>query len=104
MAMKQIPLVMLAFGCAAIGWTACVSAPRTVSLRIAANVEDALVTVDDQVVGTVKTVEKRGVALPPGTHRITVEQPGYFPHDELLQVKEGDPLVRLQIEMEKIPD
>jgi len=92
-------LAALALGCAA-----CVSAPRTVSLRIDANVDDALVTVDDQVVGTVKTVETRGVALPPGRHRVTVEQPGYFPHDELLQVKEGDPLVRLKIEMQRIPD
>jgi hypothetical protein len=83
---------------------ACVATPRTVSLRIEGNVDEALVTVDDQVVGTVAAVEKRGVALPPGTHRITVEQSGYFPHDELVQVKEGDPLLRLKIEMEKIPD
>lgn len=83
---------------------ACVSAARTTSLRIDGDIDDATVTVDDQVLGPVSHVEKRGVALPPGQHRISVEKAGYFPYDELVVVKEGDPLLKLEIRMERIPD
>ena len=77
------------------------SPPRSGSRR---TTPDASVTVDDQFVGTVRYVAKRGVALPPGTHRITVEKTGFFPWDKIVEVKEGDPLLRLQVVMEKIPD
>ncbi|MBK6516950.1 MAG: PEGA domain-containing protein [Polyangiaceae bacterium] len=87
--------------CLAVG---CVTTPRTTSLRLDGNVDDATVTVDDQVLGPVSHVEKRGVALPPGKHRITVEKAGFFPYDELVVVKEGDPPLRLDIRMERVPD
>ena len=82
----------------------CISQPRTTSLRLTGNMTDAVVTIDDQIVGPVKLVEKRGVALPPGRHRLSVEKPGYFPHDQLIQVKEGDPPIQINIEMEPVPD
>jgi hypothetical protein len=90
-------LSLFAFGCAA-------SAPKTVSLRMAGNVPDASVTVDDQYLGALAFVAKRGVAMPPGTHRVTVEKPGYFPWDRLVEAKEGDPPVKLDVELVKIPD
>ena len=89
---------------ASIALAGCVTTARTTSLRIDGNVDDATVTIDDQVLGSVAHVEKKGVALPPGRHRVSVEKPGYFPYDELVEVKEGDPLIRLQIEMERVPD
>ncbi|NUP11142.1 MAG: PEGA domain-containing protein [Polyangiaceae bacterium] len=96
--------VALALSCSLTCALGCVTAPRTTSLRLDANIDDATVTVDDQVLGSVKHVEKRGVALPPGKHRVTVEKAGFFPHDELLEVKEGDPLIRLKVVMERVPD
>lgn len=92
-----IPLaLLLASGCA--------GAPKTVSFRLHANVDEASVTVDDQLLGSAAFVQKRGVALPPGTHRVTVERPGYFPFDELVEAKEGQPPIVLEVALEKIPD
>ncbi len=78
--------------------------PATVSLRMGGNAPDASVTIDDQYVGALAFVAKRGVAMPPGKHRITVEKPGFFPWDRLVEAREGDPPVRLEVELVKIPD
>ena len=77
------------------------SAP-TVSLRVAGNIADAHVTIDDIPVGALGYVAARGVALPPGKHRITVERAGYFPWDTLVEAKD-DPIY-LQITLVPIPD
>lgn len=76
--------------------------PRTVSLRVQGNVPDASVTVDDQYLGALAYVASKGVALPPGPHRITVEKAGWFPWDRLVEAKD-EPVV-LQIVLTKIPD
>jgi hypothetical protein len=47
-------------------------------------------------------VAARGVALPPGRHRITVEKVGYFPWDALVEANH-DP-IHLEITLEPIPD
>lgn len=78
--------------------------PRTVSLRMAGQPSGASVTIDDVWVGNLAMVTRHGVALPPGRHRITVEAPGYFPWDRLLDVKEGDPTVKLDATLVPIPD
>jgi hypothetical protein len=80
------------------------NAPRTVSLRLAGDTPDASVTIDDQYIGVFAFVQKRGVALPPGKHRITVEKVGYFPWDRLVEAKEGDPPVKLDVALVKVPD
>lgn len=80
------------------------SAPRTVSLRVKGAVPDASVTVDDMFIGAFAFVAKRGVALPPGKHRITIEKPGYFPWDRLVEAREGDPPIKLDVDLVKIPD
>jgi hypothetical protein len=84
--------------------TACGAATPapTVSLRVSGNVPDASVTVDDQYLGVLAFVQKRGVAMPVGTHRVTVEKPGYFPWDRLVEAKSAP--VHLQVELVKIPD
>ena len=74
----------------------------TVSLRVRGNVADAQVTIDDIPVGVLAFVAARGVALPPGRHRITVERTGYFPWDALVEAKD-DPIY-LQIALVPIPD
>jgi hypothetical protein len=77
-------------------------AARTVSMRLKGNVRDASVTVDDQYIGALAFVASRGVALPPGEHRITVEKAGYFPWDRLVEANEAP--IHLDVVLTKIPD
>jgi hypothetical protein len=51
---------------------ACAAEQRTTSLRVAGAPLDASVTIDDRYLGSFAYVAKRGVALPPGTHRPSV--------------------------------
>lgn len=89
----------------AVALTACISAaPRTTSLRVKGAVPDAAVTIDDTYIGPFSYVARKGVALPPGKHRITVEKEGYFPWDKLVEAHEGDPPVHLEVTLTKIPD
>jgi hypothetical protein len=62
------------------------------------------VTIDDQFVGTLDVVAARGVALPPGTHRVTVEAPGFFPVDKLVEAREGAAPIRLDVRLVPVPD
>jgi hypothetical protein len=95
----------LAVFVACAGLSACVQQPpKTVSLRIDGNVRDASVTVDDKYLGAFAFVAAHGVALPPGTHRITVEKSGYFPWDKLVEAKDGGTPIRLDVVLVKIPD
>jgi hypothetical protein len=80
------------------------AAPRTTSLRVQGQPGDASVTVDERYLGALAYVARRGVAMPPGKHRITVEKAGYFPWDRLVEAHEGDPPVQLDVTLVKIPD
>ena len=100
--MRARPPLLLALALLA---AACVpGAPATTSLRVKGKVPDASVTVDDQYLGALIYVAAHGVALPPGKHRVTVEKIGYFPWDRLVEVKEGDPPLQLDVELTRIPD
>lgn len=77
-------------------------ASQKVSLQMKGNVRDASVTIDDQYVGALAYVAARGVALPPGKHRITVEKTGYFPWDRVVEAS-GEP-IHLDVVLTKIPD
>jgi hypothetical protein len=63
---------------------------------------DASVYIDEQFVGFLGVVAVRGVRLPEGEHRISVEKVGYFPWDELV-VSDRKP-ISLNVELRKIPD
>ncbi len=63
---------------------------------------DASVTIDEQYIGPLGYVAARGVRLPKGEHRITVEREGYFPYDKL--VVAGHDAIRLEIKLVPIPD
>jgi hypothetical protein len=78
--------------------------PRTptVSLRIEGSPPEATVTIDDEYVGPLNVVMARGVALPVGSHRISVEAQGYFPWDKIVEAKSQ--LVRLDVRLLPIPD
>jgi hypothetical protein len=74
----------------------------TVSMRMQGTPPDATVTIDDQYVGPLAVVAARGVALPVGTHRISVESPGFFPWDRIVEAK--DKPVILGVTLTPIPD
>ena len=63
---------------------------------------DASVYIDEQFVGFLAVVAARGVRLPEGEHRITVEKVGFFPWDELV-VSDRQP-IHLKVELRRIPD
>ena len=63
---------------------------------------DASVYIDERFVGFLGVVAARGVTLPEGEHRITVEKVGYFPWDELV-VSSREP-IQLKVELRRIPD
>jgi len=63
---------------------------------------DAAVYIDEQFVGFLGVVAARGVRLPEGKHRITVERDGYFPWDAIV-VSDRKP-IHLKVELVAIPD
>ena len=74
----------------------------TVSLRMHGTPAMATVTIADQYVGPLQVVAARGVALPRGQHRISVEAPGYLPWDRLVEAKEEP--VRLELQLVPVPE
>jgi PEGA domain-containing protein len=63
---------------------------------------DAAVTIDEEYIGPLGYVAARGVQLPAGKHRITIEKPGYFPWDRLVEA--GSAPIHFDVELEPIPD
>ena len=73
-----------------------------VSMRMHGGPAQATVTIDDEYVGPVDVVAARGVALPVGMHRISVESPGFLPWDKMVEAK--DQTVRLEVQLVPVPD
>ncbi len=65
---------------------------------------DATVLVDEQPIGSLAVVHERGVALPPGQHRLTVQADGYFPADLLVGVDKGGGLLRRTVHLVALPE
>lgn len=89
----------------AVGVTDCQVHRAAVSLSVARAADtprDASVYIDEQFVGFLGVVAARGVRLPEGEHRISVEKVGYFPWDQLV-VSDRKP-ISLIIALRKIPD
>lgn len=63
---------------------------------------DAVVTIDEEYIGPLGYVAARGVKLPAGKHRITIEKPGYFPWDRLVDA--GTEPIHFDVALEPIPD
>ena len=102
--MRRAPSIV-AFVAFALGCSP--SIPRTTSLHVASDATDppyARVTIDDQPVGALITVVKRGVALPPGKHRITIEADGFLPWDRDVDAGEGGGVVDVDVKLVKQPD
>jgi hypothetical protein len=63
---------------------------------------DASVKIDEEFIGMLGYVAARGVRLPEGEHRISVEREGYFPWDRIV-VSDRKP-IHLNVKMTRIPD
>jgi PEGA domain len=70
--------------------------------REAKSPRDAAVLIDEEYIGQLGYVAARGVRLPIGKHRITIEKPGYFPWDRLVEADRD--AIHFDIELEPIPD
>jgi hypothetical protein len=85
--------------------SACHTQVASVSMRVKRSADtpaDASVYIDEEFVGFLGVVQARGVRLPEGKHRITIEKDGYFPWDELV-VSDRTPIF-LEVELVKVPD
>ncbi len=101
------PFAWLAFALLAFVVLAACGPPAklpTVSMRMVGEPPHARVIVDEQYIGSLAFVASRGVALPVGSHRITVEAPGFFPQDQVVSVEEGDAPVKLDVRLVHVPD
>ena len=76
----------------------------TVSLRLRGTPPDASVTIDDLPVGSLSLVAAHGIALPPGTHRVTVSAPGFFPWDRIVRAEDGTAPIALDVALVPVPD
>jgi hypothetical protein len=75
----------------------------TMTMRVAKPApRDASVIIDEEYVGPLWMVAARGVRLPVGEHRITVQKQGYFPWDKLV-VADRQPIV-LDVTLVAVPD
>ncbi len=77
---------------------------KTISLRMQGTPAEATVIVDEEDIGQLDFVQAHGVALPPGTHRVTVKAPGYLPWDREVEAKPGSPPIRLEVALTSVPD
>ena len=93
---------LLLFVVACGGGTGAQAPGKTVSFRLRGSPTNATVTVDDQIVGSLQIVMARGVALPPGPHRVSVESAGYLPWDKIL-VATDQPVV-VAVDLVPVPD
>ncbi len=101
--MKKLGLLIAAFALAA---PACGPQPvPAVTLKMKRAPEtprNASVSIDEQYIGPLSIVGARGVRLPIGTHRITVEKDGYFPFDQLVTSDRDD--IELIVTLVPVPD
>lgn len=62
----------------------------------------ALVYIDEHYIGTLGAVQARGLRLPEGEHRISVEKTGYFPYDTVV-VSDLKP-IHLKVRLLRLPE
>jgi hypothetical protein len=62
----------------------------------------ALFYIDEQYIGTLAAVRARGLRLPEGKHRISVEKTGYFPFDAIV-VSDLHP-IHLKVRLVRLPE
>jgi hypothetical protein len=73
----------------------------TAELRVLAEPSSAVVQVNERFVGAARVLDKQPARLTPGPKRVTVEAPGYFPHDIELDLPAGT--TTLNVKLRPIP-
>jgi hypothetical protein len=70
-------------------------------LRVVAVPETAVVQVDEQFVGAARVLARQPARLTPGKRRVTIEAPGYFPHDLEIELAPG--VTSIEIKLRPVP-
>jgi len=76
--------------------------PPTGGLRCAGTPPAALVTIDEEIAGTLDQLAELPVLLQPGVHRVQVAAPGHFPWYGEVEV--GATVEPLRIELRAVPE
>ncbi|HZO16700.1 MAG TPA: PEGA domain-containing protein [Polyangiaceae bacterium] len=74
-----------------------------VFVRIQGQPGGALVYIDDRYIGRLEQLQARGIEMPEGEYRLTIQEVGYFPHDQLLLVNKSK-VPRITVRLTPIPD
>lgn len=97
----QLALALLCAGTV----TACAGTQKPkgppAELRIVAVPVSATVQVNERFVGAARVLDKRPAKLSPGKKRITIEAPGYFPHDLEVELPAG--VTTINIKLRPVP-
>ncbi|MET0341871.1 MAG: PEGA domain-containing protein [Polyangiales bacterium] len=70
-------------------------------LRVVAVPDTASVQVDERFVAAAKVLAMRPAPLRAGKHRVTIEAPGYFPHDLEVELQPG--VTTVEITLRAVP-
>ena len=76
--------------------------PPTGGLRCEGAPPAALVTIDEEIAGTLDQLAELPVLLQPGVHRVQVAAPGYFPW--FGEVEVGATVEPLRVELRAVPE
>lgn len=71
-------------------------------LRVIAEPPSATVHVNERFVGAARVLDKKPAQLRPGPKRVTVEAPGYFPHDFEVDLRSG--VTTVNVKLRKVPE
>ena len=66
-------------------------------LQVIAEPEVARIYVDDRFLASARVLAVRPKALSRGVHYVTIEAPGYFPHDVRVDLPPGTTTVRIKL-------
>ncbi|HEX5658682.1 MAG TPA: PEGA domain-containing protein [Polyangiales bacterium] len=91
--MAKLLALFLLCGCAG----AQLPRSRPAELRTIVEPPTAAVQIDERFAGAARVLAMRPASVKPGKHRITVEAPGYFPHDAELELVPGVTTVNLKL-------
>jgi len=85
--MKLLGICVIAFS--ALLGCATMRAEGTATLRVACNVPDAAVLLDDSLLGRASEVAKSDKSIRPGFYRLEIRHPGYYSYFTEVTVAEG---------------
>ncbi len=74
-----------------------ISGPERAKLQVIAEPETARVFVDEHFVGSGAILTREPKELTVGHHRVTIQAPGYFPHDVEVDLPAGTTTVRIAL-------